>query len=524
MSRALPLLLLFALPVHADARDKFLEARPALEKADYEQLGAAERDDLFVALAGYDHPDTVKAVAAVVGRYGLYLDTLEMKMGQIQEKLGPLMDKTAMTDQAIGLRNSYLREMKKLEEAWAGALKSLDKLVAAMGAWSEEKTLSLAIAYLPKQRTWRVRQVTALACAEWHKRLQSDKLTEKLFKTLKALARDEEPRVRRAVARALVSFRRAEALPVLKECLDDGDWRVRAAAIETITKNPSDETVDMLVMRLPKEKGRLADDIVKFLQDLSGEKHQFPEEWVGWWQGKGRHIPPKGATTDPNAKPDTEKKPKPGHRFYGIRTQSSRVLYIIDMSGSMKKEVEELDRGPITGKKESETPVGGKTRWEVASNELKRAIRNLQRKTYFTIIFFNNSVQPWKLEMIDATPENKKAALEFIDKISPRGATYTLGALRQAFAMAGAEMGKGSTKHEGPRIDTIFLLSDGGPTDAKMSGAEPMPPDPILEQVAQWNKDLGVVIHTIAVHTDDIGTYFLKQLAAQNHGHFVERK
>lgn len=524
MSRTLPLLLLLALPVHADARDAFLKARETLEKADYEELGAAERDDLFGALAAYDHPDAVKAVSEAVGRYGLYLDTLEMKMAQIQEKLGPLMDKTAMTDQAIGLRNSYLRQMKKLEEEWSGALKSLDKLVAGMGAWAEERTLSLAISFLPKRPTWRVRQVTALACAEWHKRLASDKLTKKTFKTLKDLARDEEPRVRRAVARALVSFRRAEALPVLQQCLNDDDWRVRAAAIETVTKNPSDETVDMLVMRLPKEKGRLADDIIKFLQGLSGEKYQFPEEWVGWWKGKGRRIPPKGASTDPNARPDTNKKPKPGHRFYGIRTQSSHVLYIIDMSGSMKKEVEELKRGPITGRRESETPVGGKTRWEVAANELKRAIRNLQRKTYFTIIFFNNSVQPWKMEMIEATPEHKKEALEFIEKVGPRGSTYTLGALRQAFAMAGAETKKGSTKREGPKIDTIFLLSDGGPTDAKMSGAQPMPPDPILEQVAQWNKDLGVVIHTIAVHTDDLGTYFLKQLAAQNHGQFVERK
>jgi hypothetical protein len=190
----------------------------------------------------------------------------------------------------------------------------------------------------------------------------------------------------------------------------------------------------------------------------------------------------------------------------------------------MKKEVEDLKSGPVTGRKASDTRAAGKTRWQVAANELKRAIRNLNRKTSFTIVFFNHSVQPWKLEMVDAGPENKKAAVEFIDKVTPRGATYTLGALRQGFALAGANLGKGTTKKDGPIVDTIFLLSDGGPTDAKMSGAKPMPPDPILEQVAQWNKDLGVVIHTIAVHTDDVGTYFLKQLAAQNHGHFVERK
>jgi len=525
MRRSLILLCLFAAPAFPDVRQKFLEARETLEKADFEQLDAGTRDELFQALAAYDDTESVKAVADVVARFGLHLDLLEAKRGQLQEKLAPLMNKSAMTDQAIGLRNTFLRQVAKFEEEWASGRKSIEKLVDGIGRWSEDKTLSLALSYLPRRPAWHVRQVAALACAGWHKSVQDDKMTAKLFKTLKDLSKDEEPRVRRGVALALGSFRRAESLPVLKACLNDADWRVRAAAVETIAKHPSDETVDMLVMRLPKEEGRLADDIIKILQELSGEKHQFAEEWVGWWKGHGRHIPPKGATTDPNAKPDETKKPKPGHRFYGIRTQTKRVLYVIDMSGSMKKEVEDLSRkGPITGKKETDMPVEGKTRWEVARNELKRAIGNLSSKTEFTIIFFNHSIQPWKTEMIPATPANKKEVFEFVDKIDPRGATYTLGALRQAFALAGAEVSKGSTKREGPKVDTIFLLSDGGPTDAKMSGATAMPPDPILEQVAEWNKDLGIVIHTIAVHTDEVGTYFLKQLAAQNHGVFVERK
>ena len=51
-----------------------------------------------------------------------------------------------------------------------------------------------------------------------------------------------------------------------------------------------------------------------------------------------------------------------------------------------------------------------------------------------------------------------------------------------------------------------------------------MDADQILESVRQWNKDTGIVIHTIAVHTNEVGTYFLQQLAAQNGGVFVERK
>jgi hypothetical protein len=54
--------------------------------------------------------------------------------------------------------------------------------------------------------------------------------------------------------------------------------------------------------------------------------------------------------------------------------------------------------------------------------------------------------------------------------------------------------------------------------------SKPMDPEVILEQVHQWNDGLGVVIHCIAVHTDEVGTYFLKSLAARNGGQFVQRK
>ena len=54
-------------------------------------------------------------------------------------------------------------------------------------------------------------------------------------------------------------------------------------------------------------------------------------------------------------------------------------------------------------------------------------------------------------------------------------------------------------------------------------GALPQDVDHI-DLAREWNRDTGVVIHTIAVDTEEVGTYFLKQLAAQNGGQFVERR
>jgi len=508
----------------ADARTDFGAARKEIKKAGFEDLSIAERDELLVAITAWDHPDAVRNVAEVIAQYSVYLDGLDYNLESNKKKLREYMRRSALSDQAIAIRQTYLNKVKKYEQAWRDGYKSLDKLVESLGNWKGSKTLSMAIAYLPAQPTWRVRAVAALACAEWHKNVQGDSLSKKLFKTLDQLSKDKEPRVRRSVATSLAAFRRVEAIAVLKRCINDPDWRVRSAAIATVRRSPSDDGVTFLVARMKKEKGRLEDDIVQALVSISGQKLRWVEQWEGWWNGVGHHIPPKGAST--TQVQQINKRKEDSNRFYGIQTRSQRILFIIDMSGSMKRETEELRRVTITGKKETDQPVLGKTRWEVARNELKRAVRNLNSRAYFSIIFFNHSVQPWRPTMVKASPDNKKGAVEFIDKLSPRGATYTLGALREGFSLGDTKDPKQKKKEkDGPRVDTIFLLSDGGPTGSAMDGpSKPMDPDLILEQVRQWNKDLGVVIHCIAVHTDEIGTYFLKSLAARNGGHFVERK
>ena len=97
--------------------------------------------------------------------------------------------------------------------------------------------------------------------------------------------------------------------------------------------------------------------------------------------------------------------------------------------------------------------------------------------------------------------------------------------LLRAFTMAGVINSPGATKSaKDAGVDTIFLLSDGGPTNNKLEEPKPMDPELILDSVREWNRDAGIIIHCIAVDTDPEGTYFLKNLAAQNGGEFVERK
>jgi hypothetical protein len=367
-----------------------------------------------------------------------------------------------------------------------------------------------------------------MACGNWHKFLRDRNKSKKAFATLRKLRVDEEPRVRLAVVRSMGHFRSDASFTLLKEAIKDTDWRVRGQAVRSLAKCKNAAAVTVLIDMMKREKGRMVDDINKVLQSITGQDYTYPEQWTGWWKAAGGKIPraeAKGSDrrdTSGKAKP---KKRKVDHRFYGIPSNSDRICYIIDVSGSMKNKVEEWKRVTITGRKQAEDAVMGKTRMDVAKNELKRALYNLNSKKRFTIIFFSNKVQAWRQEPVFANRGNKLAAMKDTDAQPPAGSTYTLGALREAFAIAGVLGGGGAVKTgSGLGVDTIFLLSDGAPTNNSLESPELMDPEEILNQVRQWNKDAGIIIHTVAVHTTPAGTHFLKQLAAQNGGMFRERK
>lgn len=517
------LLLLTALGL-ADGRADFVKARDTLSKADFASLPPDDREGLFEALGRYDQPDAVKAIAEVSSAYGTFLSGLEGKLEEIQTKLRPVMERTSLTEVEIEVRKDLLSRQRKVDDSYRRALRSLDVLAKALASFREPKSVQLALSSYPKHATWRVRYLLALAAPDWHKSIADEKLSAAVFAAVKSLRADAEPRVRVASARSMASFQREEAIESLKAFLKDPDWRVRAAAIESLRAAKTGEAVSALLEVMAGETGRLRDDINAALKEMTGQRHEEPEAWAGWWKSVGQRIPPPGTI-------EGEPPPKPayvdahGPNFYGIPTRSARICFVIDMSGSMEHPVDPLkQRAAVTGRKDGpEGPAAGRTRWEVARNELKRAVTRLNAKQNFTVIFFSNAVKLWRAEMVPATPENKKKLEDEVDLINPRGATFTLGAMREAFSLAGAFKSASATSREGGGVDTIFLLSDGAPTDAEMTEeAKLMDPGIILQSVREWNKDLRITIHTIAV--DIMDNYFLRTLAAENRGQFVERK
>jgi hypothetical protein len=310
----------------------------------------------------------------------------------------------------------------------------------------------------------------------------------------------------------------AKASPALVSRIDDVRWLVRVAVVAAIEMTPSKEGVDAVVKRMAKEDGRLKDDCARALRALTGKDlPSNPEMWRTWWEqnrDKWTGKPPardKDALDNPSAglsKPvEDDAAKKTG--FFGIQFESRRVVFVIDVSGSMND------------------PLGGAgkdakaTKASLAKAELKRVVGALEDGALFDIVFFSSGVHVWKSEMQKADGKTRKEALEYIDATEVAGATNTYDALEAGFGIG--DIGKGKKREADPtgdaRVDTIMFLSDGRPTAGRTTE-----PDQIRAAVKGWNKARRIVIHAVAFGISDkdgADPAFMKGLADDTGGNYV---
>jgi hypothetical protein len=327
----------------------------------------------------------------------------------------------------------------------------------------------------------------------------------------------------------LGACKREEALPVLVEALEAKEWQVRVAAIEGLRTLGNDGALRPLVERLAEETGRLRGDIADALKALTGMKFGLDvERWRRWLELKesgelpepeAARPPPKG---DPGGASSTAREPT----YYGIKILSEKVIFVIDLSLSMKDPVD-IDKGRMTGEGRVRTPAddekGGKKerefedtiKWrkikcglDLAKAQLVYAIGQLDRRQSFEIITFSDEAEAWQGRMIKATAMARTTAANFIENLEAIGATNTYAALDLAFTLAGK--GKNATADFKKGADTIFLLSDGQPSVGEVIKGED-----ILHEIARRNKTRRIKIHVIGLNHN---VPFLKALAKQNGG------
>lgn len=312
---------------------------------------------------------------------------------------------------------------------------------------------------------------------------------------LKLLARDRRAQVRNAALEQLIELGGTGVEDLVEEAFGHGQWSTRLIALDYYEAERTREATGRIIGRMPDESGFMLGRFAEALWRLTGEPHRSDaKRWGRWWKDKGDEFEPLSAE-DLALREAAEERRRlsqstKAKTFFGVKLESRRMIFIIDISGSM----DELLL-PRRGEER------GEPRMAVARRELASFLAGLDNGTLFNVIVFSSEAGLWRSAgAVSSNPETRGAAVDFVTSLRAFGGTNLYGALELAF--------------EDTDIDTIVLLSDGEPSMGRETA-----PYMIRRRVSEWNANRGAVIHTIAVGSS---LAVLEDLATDTGGTYVE--
>jgi len=206
--------------------------------------------------------------------------------------------------------------------------------------------------------------------------------------------------------------------------------------------------------------------------------------------------------------------------FCGIPVEGTRVLFVVDLSGSMgfEMQVKVRDAKGIRTQKE--------TRLYYAKQQLKEALGGLPKNCKINLITYNGNpkAQSWSKQLVKATKKNKVRALKFIEEMRADGGTNMWSGLAQGLKMKSLVY---ADRYESS-VDEIFVLSDGAPSVGNI-----IDPLEILRILTETNRFNNVRINTIFISSphdqnpDNLSLTpieLMRRMAENNGGRFVEVK
>jgi hypothetical protein len=412
-------------------------------------------------------------------------------------------------------------ETLKTEKSESGKVALLQ--VITQGKW---KDTTGVLPILLADKSWEVRRHTLHALLAGGDAAVAEQVA--------GMCDDSNEAVRFEALDALTGFKSPLVVPKAIASINNESRQVRQSAFRALTVMRHKSAVEPLIQRLNKEEGVLILDLAEALANLTGKEFgPKPEEWTKWWaeQKKDTYdIPtPEGIAylrTRRSAKSGSGggwdiPKSKVGGEFFGTKTPSRQMIFVIDCSGSMETLVTEKERFEAGNYPDY-------SRMEIVKTELIRTIERLEPYVKFNIISFATDVKAWKDKLQPASITVKSSAKDWVKTLYAiggaskedlasvglisaasldKGKTNTYGALRVALGVNDVRTADASyTKVE---ADTVFFLSDGRPTIGDY-----VDPDDILREIKALNELRRVVIHTIAI--GEFQKEFMQRLAEQN--------
>ncbi|MBX3461201.1 MAG: hypothetical protein KF696_14750 [Planctomycetes bacterium] len=311
----------------------------------------------------------------------------------------------------------------------------------------------------------------------------------------------------------------------------------------------------------------------KSLAEITGEDTYIDPEFWRWWvkmggkKGQAQHD---GATVAGRDVP----------KFFKAAAVGKRVVFVIDISGSMQHPVElppemrnpppppkKEEKGPVTGKgsgkggkdgeeeKKEEIPPPDyskvKSKLDLAKVELIHTLRYLPEDYWFNIVIYHTPhamIDNARSEFVQATKANKDLFIKKVDQLNWAALTNIHGALVRGFCVNSKKtidpmkIGKSANN---PAWDpdclmggatTMFFLTDGSPTisddstDIGQVGRAGGPmigngrfckPDNIVLDVKRLNTFRKVVINTVGIGPHD--GRLMAALAQLTGGEYIDR-
>ncbi len=279
-----------------------------------------------------------------------------------------------------------------------------------------------------------------------------------------------------ATKTSLDSLLRLSRLPLFVK-----HFAFRRAVTQGLMRVRQVEAVTAIVEMLAAAQGEIRSDIVRYLTAISGQQIG-PDalQWAAWWRTSKATFkfaePAKApAVVRANVAPQGAKS------YYGLPLLATRVLFIMDTSGSM--------RGP---------------RSEAAKRELIQAIAELPDATYFNVLVFNSRVAVWQAQLVEATSENKESACRYVAGQELAANTASYDALEAALTFD---------------AEAIYFLTDGAPYGGKVTQ-----PAQIVTVITRLNRLRRITINSIGVGVGGKGNVFdtfLQALAENNYGEYI---
>ena len=398
-------------------------------------------------------------------------------------------------------------------------------------------------------------------------------------------SKDKDFNLKAAGLEAIGEAGRKELAPLLAELLKtwNKDWDEKGAIVGLCAvfaapkivhvtesaKDVRDSVMRGLINVLVNAKNdRLVYFAVKALADITGEKMYSEPKFWEWWISVGGY---KAAPDRPDGATTAERKTP---RFFDMATVGKRIVFCIDVSGSMAGEVamppapkkepapEKKKDGPVTGEKGKK--VGGekgeepksepdppdyskvKIKLDLAKVELIYALRQLDSEFLFNVAIYDTGhslLMPSTKNLVPATEENKNRFIKAVEKLAPLQLTNIHGGLMDSFSLT--ERGFLDWKKIDPAwqedciqfgAETIFFLTDGSPTisdDTTNSGdvgrtpqvpvgnGKMCKPENIIAEVKRVNTFRKAVIHTVGIGPHD--GRLMNELARISGGTYTDR-